>query len=101
MKYLFIVAAMLLGLGTVTSYAQTQGNETVAVATTDEYKNIEVKELPQAVQDAVAKDYADYTIKQAAVKTAEDSAKLYKLTLADKEDKTTEVVFNEKGEVQK
>ena len=59
---------------------------------------IEVKDLPQAVLDAVAKDYAEFTIKEAYVEEVEGT-KTYKVVLTDAEDNTAAVLYTEKGEV--
>ena len=40
------------------------------VVMVNDYKPIEVKDLPQAVQDTIKKDFADLTIKEAAVEEA-------------------------------
>ena len=52
----------------------------------DDFVKIEVKELPQAVQDAIAKSY-------------EGSTEKYKVVLVVKDQKEQTVVLNEKGEV--
>ena len=61
----------------------------------DDFVKIEVKELPQAVQDAITKSYEGSTVKEAYV----DGAKKYKVVLVDKDQKEQTVVLNEKGEV--
>lgn len=74
-------------------------NETVTV--TDEFTPIEVKDLPAAIQEAITKNYAESTIKEAAVETKEDGSKTYKVVLTDKEGTESTVFFNESGEVLK
>lgn len=64
-----------------------------------EYQTIDIKELPQAVQDAITAKYPEMTIKEAAVEE-KDGVKTYKVTLTDKNGVETVVVFNENGEVQ-
>lgn len=64
----------------------------------DDFVKIEVKELPQAVQDAITKSYEGSTVKEAYVAGA-DGAKKYKVVLVDKDQKEQTVVLNEKGEV--
>ena len=61
----------------------------------DDFVKIEVKELPQVVQDAIAKSYEGSTVKEAYVAGA-DGAKKYKV---DKDQKEQTVVLNEQGEV--
>ena len=70
----------------------------VSVVMQDDFVKIEVKELPQAVQDAIAKSYEGSTVKEAYVAGA-DGAKKYKVVLVDKDQKEQTVVLNEKGEV--
>ena len=67
----------------------------------NEFKPIDVKELPQAVQDAIKENYSEATIKEAAVEVAEDGTKTYKVMLVDAAGTENPVLFNEKGEVQK
>ncbi|MBO5024694.1 MAG: hypothetical protein J6C86_00940 [Bacteroidaceae bacterium] len=64
----------------------------------DEFKAIETDSLPQTIKDAVAENYKDQTIKAAYVKETE-GVKTYKVTLTDAETKTSDVLFNEKGEI--
>lgn len=100
MKKFFVAVALVMGLGTTVAFAETMNMGTEVVAMVNEYKPIEVKDLPQAVQDAIKKDYAEQTIKEAAVEETENG-KTYQVVLTDKEGTETTVVFNEKGEVQK
>ena len=62
----------------------------------DDFVKIEVKELPQAVQDAIAKSYEGSTVKEAYVAGADGANKV---VLVDKDQKEQTVVLNEKGEV--
>lgn len=100
MKKFFIAAALVMGLGTSAAFAENQNMATEIVTLTNEYKPIEVKDLPQAVQDTIKKDYAEQTIKEASVEETENG-KTYKVVLTDQEGTETTVVFNENGEVQK
>ena len=61
----------------------------------DDFVKIEVKELPQAVQDAIVKSYEGSTVKEAYVAGADGA----KVVLADKDQKEQTVVLNEQGEV--
>ena len=76
-------------------------NKTETVCVTDEFVIIELKDVPQAVQDAVAKNYAGSTIKEAHAKTAEDGTKTYKLILVDANQAESIILFNDKGEEMK
>ena len=60
MKKLFVAVALVMGVGTTVAFAA--DNQTtaasVAVAVND-FVPVEVDDLPQAVKDTLAKDYAD------------------------------------------
>lgn len=94
MKKLFVAVALVMGLGTSVAFAENFHASVDSVTIVNEFKPIEVKDLPQAVLDAVAKDYAEFTIKEAYVGT-----KTYKVVLTDAEDNTAAVLYTEKGEV--
>ena len=101
MKKVLVAVALVMGLGTVSVFAGNvvAGETSVeSVMAVNEFKPIDVKELPQAVQDAIKKNYAESTIKDAAVEVAEDGAKTYKVTLVDAAGTESTVLFNEKGE---
>ena len=99
MKKLFVAVALIMGMGTSVVLANNTMNASVeTVVMADEYVLIEVKDVPQAIQDAVAKDYANTAIKEAHVKTAEDGTKTYKLVLVNAEQAESTVLFNDKGE---
>ena len=98
MKKLFVAVALVMGLGTSVALASnvyTNNVETVIPA--DDYIQIELKYVPQAITDAVAKNYKGNTIKEAYIKTAEDETKTYKIILIDEEDTETIVLFNDTG----
>lgn len=98
MKKLFVAVALVMGLGTSVAFAENFHASVDSVTIVNEFKPIEVKDLPQAVLDAVAKDYAEFTIKEAYVEEVEGT-KTYKVVLTDTEDNTTAVLYTEKGEV--
>lgn len=99
MKKFFVAVALVMGLSTSTALANNVWtNPMEMVITTDEYIQIELKYVPQAITDAVAKNYEGSSIKEAHVKTDENEVKTYKLILIDGEDAETIVLFNDKGE---
>ena len=99
MKKLFVGVALIMALGTSVALAgNAWTNNVETVAPNDEYTQIELKHVPQAITDAVAKNYEGNSIKEAYVKTAEDGTKTYKIILMDGEETETTVLFNEKGE---
>jgi len=99
MKKLFVAVALVAGLGTSVSFANNTTNiNMVTVVLADEYTLIELKDVPQAIQDAVAKNYANSAIKEAHVKANEDGTKTYKLILINADQSEIIVLFNEAGE---
>ena len=101
MKKVLFAVALVMGLGSSVAFANNMASDVEIVAMVNEFKPIDVKELPQAVQDAIKENYSEATIKEAAVEVAEDGTKTYKVTLVDASGTENPVLFNEKGEVQK
>lgn len=102
MKKVLFAAAMMATFGVNMASASNATvnnmNLMAQVVNQDPYKAIEVDKLPQAVKDALAKDFKEMSIKAAYVKETEE-AKTYKVTLVNADAETIEVLFNEKGEV--
>ncbi len=92
MKKLFVAVALVMGLGTSVAFAENFHASVDSVNIVNEFKPIEVKDLPQAVLDAVAKDYAEFTIKEAYIEEVEGT-KTYKVVLTDAEDNTAAVLY--------
>lgn len=101
MKKVLVAVAIVLGLGSSVAFAQAVNNsttvETQSQVLQDEYTAIEVKDLPEVVTEAIAKDHEGATIKEAYV-AEKEGAKLYKVVLTLSEDKEQTVILNEKGE---
>ena len=97
MKKFFVAVALVMGLGTTVAFAEnlTSGVETVMAV--NDFTPIEVKDLPAAVTEAIAKNFAESTVMEAA----EDGSKTYQVVLTDKEGAESTVFFNEKGEILK
>ncbi len=68
--------------------------EIVATTPTQDYKEVKASKVPQAVQDAIAKDFGGATISKAYVNANGD----YKLDLATADKKAATVYANAKGE---
>lgn len=99
MKKLFVAVALAMGFGTSAVFAINHMNiNTEIMVVADEYVEIEVKDVPQAIQDVIAKNYERTAIKEAYMKTGEDEAKVYKLVLINGDETETIILFNEKGE---
>ena len=90
-----------MGLGTPVAFAGnlTSGVETVMAV--NDFTPIEVKDLPAAITEAIAKNFAESIVKEAAVEATEDGSKTYQVVLTDKEGTENTVFFNEKGEILK
>lgn len=76
--------------------AQDAETTTVSEAVQD-YKEVKTSEVPQAVKEAVAKNFNDATISKAYVNAQGD----YKIDLATADAKTATVYVNPKGELVK
>ncbi|MCM5662036.1 hypothetical protein [Galbibacter mesophilus] len=91
-----LILASALALGSFTAFAATptilNNNEVVTVAQ-DEYQEIEVAEVPQAVSDALAADFPGAEISKAYKNEASE----YKLEVMVGEETTT-LYANESGE---
>ena len=98
MKKLFVAIALVMGTGSSMIFAENISTETAVVAAVNEFKPIEVKDLPQAVQAAITKNYAEQTIKEAAVEVDEEGGKIYKVVLVNAENEETTAYFNENGD---
>lgn len=108
MKKVLVALAMVMGLGSSVVFAHgtagIQAVEQILQNPQDEFTKVDVKDLPQAVVDALAKDYEGAVIKKASV-AEKETGKVYKVVLTiTKEDQSTEevtVLLNEKGETVK
>ena len=102
MKKLFVAVALVMGLGTSVAFANNlMVMESETVTMINDFAPIEVKDLPAAIQEAITKNYAESTIKEAAVEAKEDGTKTYKVVLTDKEGTESTILFSESGEVLK
>ena len=105
MKKVLVALAMVMGLGSSVAFAYvvsgTQSVEQTQQNPQDEFTKVEVKDLPQAVMNVLAKDYAGAVIKEAFI-SEKETGKIYKDVLTiTKENQSTEevtVLLNEKGE---
>ena len=97
MKKVLFAVALVMGLGSSVAFANNMASDVEIVAMVNEFKPIDIKELPQAVQDAIKKDYAESTIKEAAVEVAEDGVKTYKVTWLMPSEPKALCFSNEKG----
>lgn len=100
MKRLVFAVALAMGLGTTVAFAENNvATGIVVTARVNDFTPIELKDLPQAVQEALAKNFQDYTVKKAAVEVSEEGVSTYQVTLVNSEGEESVVFFSEKGEV--
>ena len=101
MKNLFVAIALVTSLGTSTAFANIAENLMEVSVMVNEFTPIEIKDLPKAVQNAVAKAYPEPGIKEASVEVTRDGAtKHYKLVLIGQggtDTIETTVFFSEDG----
>lgn len=101
MKKIFVAIALIAGLGTSSvafANAKTTNEISIQLNVAD-YTPIEVKDLPQAIQDALTKNFSEYTVKSAAYQEDEDGVKIYQVTVVDEEGTEANIFFTEKGEI--
>ena len=103
MKKVLVALAMVMGLGSSVAFAYvvsgTQSVEQTQQNPQDEFTKVEVKDLPQAIQDALTKNFSEYTVKSAAYQEDEDGVKIYQVTVVDEEGTEANIFFTEKGEI--
>ena len=103
MKKIFVAIALIAGLGTSSvafANAKTTNEISIQLNVAD-YTPIEVKDLPQAIQDALTKNFSEYTVKSAAYQEDEDGVKIYQVTVVDEEGTEANIFFTEKGTLSK
>ena len=67
MKKILVAIALVASLGTSVSFAATSTtNVTPIELSASDYTPIAIKDLPQAIQDTLAKNLSEYTVKSAA-----------------------------------
>lgn len=96
---IFAVVALMTGWSSIVAVASNQIKDVQVMVKVADYTPIEVKDLPQAVQDTLKKDFPEVAVKEAAVETADDGTKTFKVTLVDADGAESDVFLNEKGEI--
>ena len=105
MKKVLVALAMVMGLGSSVAFAYVVSGKrsslNVYLYKLFKLTKVEVKDLPQAVMNVLAKDYEGAVIKEAFI-SEKETGKIYKVVLTiTKENQSTEevtVLLNEKGE---
>jgi hypothetical protein len=100
MKQLVLALVLFLGFAPGGINATVLANKTTleTIVTTKDFTPIEVKELPDSVQKAIAAKYSELKIKAAYFDTKDDGSKFYKVVFVDKDGKELVVYYSEKGE---
>lgn len=93
MKKLFVAAALVFGGFATQAATSVDFNDVAIVVNQEEFQEIAVEEVPEAITAALEKDYAGATISKAYV----NEAKEYKLEIAMGEE-TGVLYANENGE---
>ncbi len=75
MKKVLFTAALVMGLGGSAAFAGNMMSNVESMVMVNEYKSLEVEGLPQAVQDAIKKEFVDQKVETAAVELEEDGTK--------------------------
>ena len=92
MKKIFLSLVFLFGVGTFVMADDTMKvkNDTVE----DGFKNIDLKEVPQSVKDAIAKKYPESTLKSASLSLKEEGVKAYRIVYVTKEGVENSILIN-------
>lgn len=98
MKKLFVAVALVMGAGTSVAFAENMSTDVCITTNVNDFKPVDVKDLPQAVQDALKKNYADFIVKEAAVEEDEEGGKTYRIALVNQDNEESTVYYNENGE---
>ncbi|HIY47186.1 MAG TPA: hypothetical protein IAA35_04005 [Candidatus Alistipes faecigallinarum] len=99
MKKLFLVAALFLAAGTAAWAAQDATMSPAVQIAADDFSPIDVKDLPTAVAEAVESNFPGSSISEAAVRTAADGVKTFRISLTDRDGAKRTALFSESGEL--
>lgn len=98
MKKVLFTMVLVLGFGCATVYADNNNNGYGSGY--DTAKNIDVKELPEHIQESLAIDYKNYLVKSADVEVVEEGVYVYTITLVDAENLETTVMYTDEVQEQ-
>lgn len=99
MKKIFLSLVFLFGVGTFVMADDTMKVKNDTVAVEDGFKNIDLKEVPQSVKDAIAKKYPESTLKSASLSLKEEGVKAYRIIYVTKEGVENSILINIKTAV--
>ena len=93
-KKIFLSLVFLFGVGTFVMADDTMKVKNDTVAVEDGFKNIDLKEVPQSVKDAIAKKYPESTLKSASLSLKEEGVKAYRIVYVTKEGVENSILIN-------
>ena len=94
MKKIFLSLVFLFGVGTFVMADDTMKVKNDTVTVEDGFKNIDLKEVPQSVKDAIAKKYPESTLKSASLSLKEEGVKAYRIVYVTKEGVENSILIN-------
>ena len=95
MKKIFLSLVFLFGVGTFVMADDTMKVKNDTVTVEDGFKNIDLKEVPQSVKDAIAKKYPESTLKSASLSLKEEGVKsIYRIVYVTKEGVENSILIN-------
>lgn len=99
MKKILFATMLVLGTGTSMAIANDVKSDSVEInVQLNDFQPIEVDSLPEAVKEAIAKNYSEATIKSASAEVAEDGTATYQIVLVTADETECTIKMNEKGE---
>ena len=100
MKRIVFTLALVMGFGIMTSVANnTISVDNKAVVAVESFTPIEVKSLPEELQEVLAMEYSDFSVASAEVEIRYSGEANYKVVLLNQENVEDVIVFSETGEV--
>ena len=100
MKNLIYTLALVLGMGSTATVANSYSPSMRITITDDGFKPIEIVNLPQIIVTTIQKSYVGATIKVAAVSTNQrERSSIYQITLVNSEGIESIVLVSDKGEI--
>lgn len=96
---LAVLVGSSLGIANATVFNRVETPMEVLMPADDGFVTIDVKDLPEAIVNAIAKNYQGSTIKKAEVKEGEEGNKVYKIVVVTTDEEEVTVLMKESGAV--
>ena len=95
MKKIFLSLVFLFGVGTFVMADDTMKVKNDTVAVEDGFKNMDLKEVPQSVKDAISKNNPESTLKSVILfLLKEEGVKAYRIIYVTKEGVENSILIN-------